>query len=58
MIFTARRLQDACEERNMDLHIPFVDLTKHAAQLVVMDWKIIPKLGCIAIVRHADKCSE
>ena len=28
LIFTARRLQDNCEEQNFDLHIAFVYLTK------------------------------
>ena len=28
MLFTARQLQDKCEEQNVDLHIAFVDLTK------------------------------
>ena len=28
MIFATKRLQDNCEEQNVDLHIPFVDLTK------------------------------
>ena len=52
MLFTARRLQDNYEEQTVDLHIAFVDLTKRAKQLVMMDLKIIVKLGCIAMVRQ------
>ena len=28
MIFTARQLQDKCQEQNVDFYITFVDLTK------------------------------
>ena len=52
MLFTARQLQDNCEEQNVNLHIAFVDLTK-ACKLVCHDGleTIIVKLGCIAMVR-------
>ena len=35
MIFTARQLQEKCQEQNVDLYMPFVDLTK-AFDTVVM----------------------
>ena len=28
MIFTARQLQEKCQEQNVDLYMTFVDLTK------------------------------
>ena len=28
MIFTARQLQEKCQEQNVDLYITFIDLTK------------------------------
>ena len=40
MIFTARQLQEKCQEQNVDLYMTFVDLTK-AFDTVVMD-----KFGC------------
>ena len=57
MIFTARQLQEKCQEQNMDLYMTFVDLIK------VFDtvnreslWKIMAKFGCptkfIAMVRQ------
>ena len=58
MIFTARRLQNACEEQNVDLHIPFVDLTKTCSTVSRDGLEIIAILGCISIVRHLGKCSE
>ena len=36
MIFTARQLQEKCQEQNVDLYMTFVDLTK-AFDTVVMD---------------------
>ena len=36
MIFTARQLQEKCQEQNVDLDMTFVDLTK-AFDTVVMD---------------------
>ena len=56
MIFTARQLQEKCQEQNVDLYMTFVDLTK-AFDTVIRDglWKIMAKFGCpprfIAMVR-------
>ena len=57
MIFTARKLQQKCQEQNVDLYMTFVDLTK-AFATVSSDglWKIMAKFGCpprfIAMVRQ------
>ena len=57
MIFTARQLQEKCQEHNVDLHMAFVDLTK-AFDTVSRDglWKIMAKFGCpprfIAMLRQ------
>ena len=57
MIFTARQLQEKCQEQNMDLYMTFVDLTK-AFDTVICEglWKIMVKFGCptkfIAMVRQ------
>ena len=57
MIFTARQLQEKCQEQNVDLYMAFVDLTK-AFDTVSRDelWKIMAKFGCppryIAMVRQ------
>ena len=57
MIFTARQLQEKCQEQNVDLYMTFVDLTK-AFDTVNREglWKIMAKFGCpakfIAIVRQ------
>ena len=57
MIFTARQLQEKCQEQNADLYMTFVDLTK-AFDTVSRDglWKIMVKFGCpprfIAMVRQ------
>ena len=57
MIFTARRLQEKCQEQNMALYMTFIDLTK-AFETVSREglWKIIAKFGCptkfIAMVRQ------
>ena len=47
MIFTARQLQEKCQEQNVDLYMTFVDLTK-AFGTVNRDrlWKIMAKFGC------------
>ena len=47
IIFTARQLQEKCQEQNVDLYITFVDLTK-AFDTVSRDglWKIMAKFGC------------
>ena len=56
MIFTARQLQEKCQEQNVDLYMTFVDLTK-AFDTVSREglWKIMAKFGCpakfIAMVR-------
>ena len=57
MIFTARQLQEKCQEQNVDLFMTFVDLTK-AFDTVSRDglWKIMSNFGCppryIAMVRQ------
>ena len=57
MVFTARQLQEKCQEQNVDLYMTFVDLTK-AFDIVSRDglWKIMAKFGCppryIAMVRQ------
>ena len=47
MIFTARQLQEKCQEQNVDIYMTFVDLTK-AFDTVSRDgfWKIMAKFGC------------
>ena len=47
MNFTARPLQEKCQEQNVDLYKTFVDLTK-AFDTVSRDglWKIMAKFGC------------
>ena len=56
MIFTARQLQEKCQEQNVDLYMTFIDLTK-AFDTVSREglWKIMAKFGCpdkfIAMVR-------
>ena len=57
MIFTARQLQEKCQEQNVDLYMTFVDLTK-AFDTVSREglWKMMEKFGCpakfIAMVRQ------
>ena len=57
MTFTARQLQEKCQEQNVDLYMTFVDLTK-AFDTVSREglWKIMAKFGCpakfIAMVRQ------
>ena len=57
MIFTARQLQEKCQEQNVDLYMTFDDLTK-AFDTVNREglWKIMTKFGCpdkfIAMVRQ------
>ena len=57
MIFTARQLQEKCQEQNVDIYMTFVDLTKTFVT-VSRDglWKIMAKFGCpprvIAMVRQ------
>ena len=57
MIFTARQLQEKCQEQNVNLYMTFVDLTK-AFDTVSREglWKIMAKFGCsakfIAMVRQ------
>ena len=47
MTFTARQLQEKCQEQNVDLYMTIVDLTK-AFDTVSRDglWKIMAKFGC------------
>ena len=57
MIFTARKLQEECQEQNMDLYMTFVDLTKAFDTVCRAGlWKIMANFGCltkfIAIVRQ------
>ena len=49
MIFTARQLQEKCQEQNVDLYMTFVDLTK-AFDAVSREglWKIMAKFACPA----------
>ena len=49
LIFTARQLQEKCQEQNVDLYMTFVDLTK-AFDTVSREglWKIMAKIGCPA----------
>ena len=55
MIFTARQLQEKCQEQNMDLYMTFGDLTK-AFDTVSRDGKIMAKFGSpsrfLAVVRQ------
>ena len=39
MIFTARQLQEKCQEQNVDLYMTYVDLTKAFDTSVVMGAK-------------------
>ena len=52
MIFTARQLQEKCQEQNVGLHLTYVDLTK-AFDTVSREglWKSMAKFGCPAIFR-------
>ena len=57
MKFTARQLQEKCQEQNIDLYMTFVDLTKAFDTVSREDlWKIMAKFGCptkfIAMVRQ------
>ena len=62
MIFTARQLQEKCQEQDVDLYMTFVDLTK-AFDTVIREglWKIMAKFGCpakfIAMVRQFHDCT-
>ena len=57
MLFTARQLQEKCQEQNVDIYMTFVDLSK-TFHTVSRDglWKIMAKFGCpprfIAMVRQ------
>ena len=57
MIFTARQLQEKCQEQNVDLYLSFVDSIK-AFDIVSGDgrWERMAKFGCplrfIAMVRQ------
>ena len=57
MIFTARQLQEKCQEQNMDLYMTFFDLTK-AFDIVSREGllKIMAKFGCptkfVTVVRQ------
>ena len=55
MIFTARQLQEKCQEQYVYLYMTFVDITK-AFDTVSGLWKIMAKFGCpprfIAMVRQ------
>ena len=47
MIFTARQLQEKCQEQNVDLYMTFVDLTKAFGKVSLNGlWKIMAKFGC------------
>ena len=47
MIFSIRQLQEKCRERNLDLYMVFIDLTK-AFDTVNREglWKVLKKIGC------------
>ena len=47
MIFTAKQLQEKCQEQNVDLYMTFVNLTK-AFDTVSREglWRIMAKFGC------------
>ena len=55
--FTAKQLQEKCQEQVVDLYMTFVDLTK-ALGIVCRDglWEIMAKVGCqpkfIAMMRQ------
>jgi hypothetical protein len=53
MIFAARRLQEKCQEQNVELFCTFVDLTK-AFDTVSREglWKIMSKYGCPTHFTH------
>ena len=56
MIFTARQLQEKCQEQHRDLYTTFIDLTKAFDTVSRAGlWKIMAKFGCpdkfIALVR-------
>ena len=47
MIFTARQLQEKCQEQNVDLYMTFVHLTKAFDTVIGNElWKIIVMFGC------------
>ena len=48
MIFTARQVQEKCQEQNVDLYMTFVDLTKVFDTVSQGLWKIMAKFGCPA----------
>ena len=56
MIFTARQLQEKCQEQNVDLYMTFVDLTK-AFDTVSRDglWKIMANWLSIQIHSNGQK---
>ena len=59
MIFTARQLQENCQEQNVDLYMTFVDLTKPFDVVSREElWTISAKFGCpakfMAMVRQFD----
>ena len=62
-IFTARQLQEKCQEQKIDLYMTFVDLTK-ALDTVSREslWKIMARFGCptkfIAMVRQFQNDGE
>ena len=44
MIFTARQLQEKCQEQNMDLYMTFVDIIKAFDTVIRVGlWKIMAK---------------
>ena len=49
MVFAARRLQEKCQEQNIDLYSTFIDLTK-AFDTVSREglWRIMAKYGCLS----------
>ena len=55
MTFTARQLQEKCQEQNVDLYVTFVDLIK-AFDTVSLDglWKIMAKFGWLSTQIHSN----
>ena len=56
MTFTARQLQEKCQEQNVDLYMNLSALPKHLTVSHDGLWKIMAKFGCpaklIAMVRQ------
>ena len=51
MIFTARQLQEKCEEQNVDLYMTFVDYTAVNNSSIFHRWVIVMSL-CCTFMKH------